>query len=69
MFEETGHTVDSLATRLQETPEFIQKVIALLEVETPQLIALLPANQTIIFPYTALRWITRGGATIEGEVE
>jgi len=81
LYEDTGYTIESLAVTLQETPEFIRKVIELLEAETPQLIAILHRSRVqsvirlgpqleghiIVFPYTALVWITRGGAKIEGE--
>jgi len=82
LYEDTGYTVDSLAASLNETPEFIRRVIRLLEAETMPLVAIqsrlhvhtrvilgdIPEGQILVFPYSALRWITRGGETLEGEV-
>ena len=64
--EDTGYTLDSLAASLNETPEFTRSAIALLEAETTPLIAI--RGDDIVIPYPALRWITRGGERLEGEV-
>jgi hypothetical protein len=63
--EESGHTIASLATRLNETVEFTQRALELLLAENMPLIAL--RGNDIVFPFTALRWITRGGEMLEGE--
>jgi len=70
-WEPTGYSVQDLATNRGETPEFIRRVIALLGTETPQLVSILPGirgREMIVFPFSALQWITRGGETVEGEV-
>jgi hypothetical protein len=64
--EDTGYTVDSLAASLNETPELIRRALALLEAEDMPLIAI--SGDDIVFPLSALRWITRGGERLEGEV-
>ena len=63
--EETGYTIDSLAEVLEETPEFVERVIALIESESPQLIA--NREGDIVIPRSGLQWIVRGGTTVEGE--
>jgi len=69
--EPTPWSVETLATAMQETPEFMEKVIALLVAETPQLIAIEEGAQgtrIIVIPPSGLRWILRGGRDLGGEV-
>jgi hypothetical protein len=70
-WEPTGYSVQELAINRGETLEFMRRVIALLGTETPQLVEIRPGirgREMIVFPYSALQWITRGGETVEGEV-
>jgi len=67
LVEESGYTITSLAAApgWNETVEFTQRVLELLLAENMPLIAL--RGNDIVFPFTALRWITRGGEMLEGE--
>jgi len=58
--------VNEIAAKLGETPELIRMALALLEAEDMPLIAI--SGDDIVFPISALQWITRGGERLEGEV-
>ena len=66
MTEASQWGVNEIAAKLEETPELIRMALALLEAETMPLIAI--RGDDIVFPLSALQWITRGGERLEGEV-
>jgi hypothetical protein len=69
--EPTGLSVAELAASKGETLEFMEKVVALLVAETPQLIAIrlgAQGSQEIVIPASGLRWILQGGKGVDGDM-